>query len=30
MEGYKLGEFICENNRDYDAKSDSLKLDLKH
>jgi len=30
MTGYKLGEFICENNRDYDAKSDSLKLDLGH
>lgn len=30
MTGYKLGEFICENNRDYDAKSDSQKLDLSH
>jgi len=28
MAGYKLGEFVCENNRDYDAKSDSQKLDL--
>ena len=28
MTGYKLGEFICENNRDYDAKTDSQKLDL--
>ena len=30
MTGYKLGEFICENNRDYDPKSDSQKLDLNH
>jgi hypothetical protein len=28
MTGYKLGEFICENNRDYDPKTDSQKLDL--
>ncbi len=28
MTGYKLGEFICENNRDYDPKTDSLKLDV--
>jgi hypothetical protein len=26
--GYKLGEFICENNRDYDPKTDSMKLDV--
>ncbi|MGZ3273348.1 MAG: hypothetical protein ACXU8Z_06275 [Caulobacteraceae bacterium] len=30
MTGYKLGEFICENNRDYDPKTDSQKLDLSH
>lgn len=30
MTGYKLGEFVCENNRDYDAKTDSQKLDLSH
>ena len=30
MEGYKLGEFICENNRDYDPKTDSQKLDVTH
>ena len=30
MTGYKLGEFICENNRDYDPKTDSQKLDLNH
>jgi hypothetical protein len=30
MTGYKLGEFVCENNRDYDPKSDSQKLDLSH
>ena len=30
MVGYKLGEFICENNRDYDPKTDSQKLDLNH
>lgn len=29
MTGYKLGEFVCENNRDYDPKTDSQKLDLK-
>jgi hypothetical protein len=29
-DGYKLGEFICENNRDYDPKTDSQKLDLSH
>ena len=28
MTGYKLGEFICENNRDYDPRTDSQKLDL--
>ena len=28
MTRYKLGEFICENNRDYDPKTDSQKLDL--
>lgn len=28
MTGYKLGEFVCENNRDYDPKTDSQKLDL--
>ena len=28
--GYKLGEYICENNRDYDPKTDSQKLDLGH
>lgn len=26
--GYKMGEYICENNRDYDPKTDSQKLDL--
>jgi hypothetical protein len=30
MTGYKLGEFVCENNRDYDPKTDSQKLDLNH
>jgi hypothetical protein len=30
MTGYKLGEFVCENNRDYDPKSDSQKLDTSH
>ena len=30
MTGYKLGEFICENNRDYDPKTDSQKLDTSH
>lgn len=30
MTGYKLGEFICENNRDYDPKTDSQRLDLSH